>query len=78
MPNVSFELSPLNAEKFQREDLKPLNEKTEWNLLNGPKQVTRRKIPSPTNNGDPLYLKKIDAEQGDPQLYNFKQITSPK
>ena len=37
MPNISFELSPLNAEKFKAEDLKPLDEKTEWNLLNGPK-----------------------------------------
>ena len=43
--NVSFEMTPLTAgppqispsNKFEREDLKPLDDKTEWALLNGPK-----------------------------------------
>jgi hypothetical protein len=29
-------------DKFRRDDLQPIDEKTEWALLNGPKQVTRR------------------------------------
>jgi hypothetical protein len=43
--DVSFEMVPLAAappqispaNKFEREDLKPLDEKTEWALLNAPK-----------------------------------------
>ncbi len=43
--DVSFEMAPLAAappqisaaNKFEREDLKPLDDKTEWALLNAPK-----------------------------------------
>ena len=68
--NVSFELTPLTGDppppqisptsKFEREDLKPLDEKTEWVLLNGPKQVTRRRL-SPRKD-DPLQIRNIEAE----------------